>query len=551
MQKIINRQRLLEFFDLAQSKFDSSLEKAKHYEHEFETLRKFFMLRCNDHLENARDRIPDSNPLKQQIIGFIDFIEKTKFEWDAKIAGRKNGIEFRESFEDSLLVFVNGKVKSGKSSLGNYMAWGHTDPDDNLKRRVAPRLRPEYKSQENTAVSGGDSEHEAQKHKEFRVGATEATSSIQSFKLPGITWVDSPGMHSLKIENEKLARDYVEHADLILYTMKSDSPGRESDLTEIKHLLVKEKKLLILLTGSDDIEEDIDDVSDELVQTIVMKTPERCEKQRDYVRKALDEKCGAENTSNVEIVSLSVRYAQINAADPAAFRDSGMGLLCETLHHILQSDSVRIKQRKPITSMQNFMTSCHHDLQSYSKFLSSFKRSMDKIKRQSDKKITPHILYGNDKLRYFIEDFFDGITRCDDEYFVSKQLSFFQNKLNEEARKISFELLENFFEGLVLKKSTEAVMGGDFGEIIRKVADGSAGVNYRKIEVTVGDSSQDIFQKTILYGESFLEKQIIEVNKSLWGVIYKDVDSLLVKLNYEVSDFGKKLKQLQLKIESA
>ena len=89
--------------------------------------------------------------------------------------------------------------------------------------------QPTYFSGQKTEVKGGDAAKEAETKKEFRVGATEATSSIQGFSLDGLTWIDSPGLHSINQENGDLAKDYVEHADLILYTMKSDSPGRRAD----------------------------------------------------------------------------------------------------------------------------------------------------------------------------------------------------------------------------------------------------------------------------------------------------------------------------------
>ncbi|MDZ4189225.1 MAG: dynamin family protein, partial [Hydrogenophaga sp.] len=365
MKKHISREGLLESFEKLQRQFDNSQTTAQDQERDFEAMRQNFMQRLSEHLADARKSLPATNPLKPQVLGFVDLMVKTQAEWDTKVAGREKGLGFRQGFGDSLLVFVNGKVKSGKSSLGNYMAWGHTDPDDELKRQVAARLVPHYFSHEKTDVDGGDTENEAQQRCEFRVGATEATSSIQGFKLPGLTWVDSPGLHSVKKENENLARDYVEHADLILYTMKSDSPGRESDLAEVKLLLGKEKKVLLLLTGSDDVEEDWSDEADCLVSTVVMKDAQRRENQRAYVRKALEESCGAENAANIEVVSFSARYAQLNAGDSAAFSESGMGPLCETLHRIAQSDGVSIKQRTPIANMRTFLQSCHDGLQPY------------------------------------------------------------------------------------------------------------------------------------------------------------------------------------------
>ena len=68
--------------------------------------------------------------------------------------------------------------------------------------------------------------------------------------MPGLTWVDSPGLHSVNRANGDLAREYVEHADLILYTMSSQAPGRASDMGEIGELLADKKSLMVLLTGS-------------------------------------------------------------------------------------------------------------------------------------------------------------------------------------------------------------------------------------------------------------------------------------------------------------
>ena len=419
INKPASRETLLKFFESLQGQFDSSLATALDQEKKFEAMRRKFMRRFSAHLSDARNSLPDSNPLKHQVLGFVDLMEKTQAEWDKKVAGRKKGVEFRQGFEDSLLVFVNGKVKSGKSSLGNFMAWGHTDPDEELKRQVPAGLVPRYFSHKQTNVDGYDTENEAQRHREFRVGAIEATSSIQGFKLPGLTWVDSPGLHSVKTEDENLARDYIEHADLIVYTMRSDSPGRQSDLAEVKLLLGKEKKVLLLLTGSDDVDEDWSDEAECLVSTVVMKDAQRREMQRAYVRQALEESCGAENTANIEIVSFSARYAQLNAGDSAAFSESGMELLCETLHRIAQSDGVRIKQRTPLANMRTFLQSCHDDLRPYSDFVSCFKQPLEDLKQQrSDKKFNTHMssiyqdierLLGN--LRDEIADFENQLDR--------------------------------------------------------------------------------------------------------------------------------------------
>lgn len=598
MEKHISREVLLASFESLQTQFDNSLATAKSQELDFEAMRQNFMQQLSAHLKDARKSIPETNPLKQQLLGFVDVMEKTKAEWDTKVAGRDKGVKFRKGFEDSLLVFVNGKVKSGKSSLGNYLAWGHTDPDEKLKRRVSPRLVPNYFSHEKTDVADGDTENEAQLRCEFRVGATEATSSIQGFKLPGLTWVDSPGLHSVKVENEKLARDYVEHADLILYTMKSDSPGRESDLAEIKLLLGKEKKLLLLLTGSDDIEEDYDDEADCLVKIVVMKDTQRRDKQRAYVREALEKICGANNADNIEVISFSARYAQLNADDSAAFSVSGMGQLCETLYRIAQSDGVRIKQRTPLANMRTFLQSCNDGLRPYSDLVSGFKQPLEDLKVQSYKKLNSYIRSGQAELSTHIDDFFNHLSnQRDDESQVGMQLTDFQISLSEKYKNVASDKLGKIFEDIMvgfqsaveqaysssdlvkltefkLEKIEEQIpvvqsgtkkrnsligtllggaagflVGGPAGAVVGAGLGGgaggamgrSAGVNYRSIEITVGDNLQEIRQQAIRSSEKIFEDQMRKSADSLWSSMDEDVERLLGKLRHEIADFESQL----------
>lgn len=597
----VSREVLLESFKSLKAKFDSSLALAQGQERAFEEFRQKFMEHLSVHLTDARKSLLDSNPLKQQVLGFIEQMEQTQTQWDTKVAGREKGVKFRKGFEDSLLVFVFGKVKSGKSSLGNYMAWGHTDPYDDLKRQVTADLVPNYFSHEKTDVDGGDTENEAKKRREFRVGATEATSSIQGFQLPGLTWVDSPGLHSVNVANEALALDYVEHADLILYTMKSDSPGRGSDLKEIKDLLAKEKKVLLLLTGSDDIEEDYDDKADCLMQTVVMKDTQRREEQRAYVLKALEEECGADYARNIEIVSFSARYAQLNANNSTAFLDSGMGVLCETLHRISQSEGVRIKQRTPLANMRTFMQSCHNDLQPYSDLISGFKKPLEDLKQQSDKKLNIHIRSGQAALSAYIEDFFDRIaSQRDDESQIATQLNAFQSSFNEKYKEVASDKLSQIFEDImvgfqsavkstysnsnlvklpefkldkveeqipVVRSGTKkrnsllgtglgaaigfalggpggALLGASLGGGLGGATGRSADINFHRLHVTVGDNLQEIRQQAIRSSEKMFEEQMRKSANELWSSMDQDVKQLLGKLSKEIADFDSNLDQM-------
>lgn len=381
----IFRKDLLETFQALEKQFSQALANAQQQEKQFDQHCKKFQRSVEQHLAQSMTKITETNPLYTAMANFKTILDATNQKWADDVESRDKGIRFREGFNDSLLVFVYGKVKSGKSSLGNYMAWGHTDPTSDLKKGIDSSLQPVYFSGEKSSISvdkGGDAEKEAESNREFRVGATEATSSIQGFSLPGLTWVDSPGLHSVKEENGKLAQEYVQHSDLILYTMKSDSPGRESDVKEIMDLYRADKKILLLITGSDTTEEDYDDEQDEIISTIIMKDKSTREKQQQYVREALEaipELNG--KTDNIDIVSFSARYAQLHHEQADEFLDSGMGQLFTHLQQIALADGVKLKQKAPLQGFANFIKQFEQDLDEYENALNEFHQPMQKLKR--------------------------------------------------------------------------------------------------------------------------------------------------------------------------
>jgi len=599
-EKSISREELLESFGTLATLFTSSLAEAQALEQSFEASRARLVQTISGHLRSAQKSLAASNPLQDALITFVDAMAETSKQWDAAVAGREKGVKFREGFEDSLLVFVGGKVKSGKSSLGNYMAWGHTDPADQVKRQTPPERFPKYQSHEQTQVVGGDSHNEAVKRGEFRVGATEATSSIQSFGLPGLTWVDSPGLHSLKEENGKLALEYLDHADLILYTMKSDAPGRASDLEEIEKLIRKDKRMLLLITGSDDVEEDVSD-SGGLIQKIVMKDVTRRAMQRDYVRGELKE---IQDITKLEIVSISSRYAQEHANDPAAFLDSGIGPFCATLQEICQSEGVKIKQRVPMRNLKNFLDECENDLKPFPDLMNGFKRQLSEIKDRLEKQVPVHVRSGQKEMARIVDKFFDGLegdrndaTRVDGRLkkFNSELGKEFEIIANNHLQAIADELVKDFQSGVKstyrnsllaripdfkIETITEKVVAGTSsgtkkrnsligtvaGGVIGFVASGfnpaiaalgaslggmggsaigdGAGVRYRDVQVTVGDNLQDIRRKLLDSHNEALDMLLQKRSEELRKEFSASIKALLKNLSDELDRFESDLQKM-------
>lgn len=170
---------------------------------------------------------------------------------------------------DSFLVYVYGKVNAGKSSLGNYIATGHHKPS---REQVTQYHRECLTYGWQAASAEHNQVQEGRLEAGFGVDRQECTRDIQYFTLPGLTWVDSPGLHSKTPENGELARRYAESADLVVYVMSAANPGRDTDLQEIRTLLALKKPMVFVITRADAFEED--EIDGEIVQQRIMMSSE-------------------------------------------------------------------------------------------------------------------------------------------------------------------------------------------------------------------------------------------------------------------------------------
>ena len=442
---VVLRYGLLETFQQLGQDFEGALSDAKQQEQQFKNECQEFQNTIQIILTQAAKNLSSKNPLSTQVAAFMDLLSDTSDRWGERIRKQDTGVRFREDFDDSLLIFVYGKVKSGKSSLGNYVAWGHTDPTAEIKLATPSNLQPKYFSGEKTNAKNGDQAQEAELKKEFRVGATEATSSIQGFKLPGLTWIDSPGLHSINAQNGQLAKDYVDHADLILYTMKSDSPGRESDLAEIRELYRAEKRILLLLTGSDDTNPTgFDAQLRKPIVEIVMKESDRRKSQRDYIRTALNQIPELHGkTNNIEIVSFSARYAQLHDKDKEAFQDSGLGELFQVIHETAETEGVRLKKQTPLKNFKNFIDKFRKDLAIYERAIEDFQLPIRQLRKSVPQQVQTCLYDMQSQMSNQINQEFGHLEQFRNEAQVMQHsLKEINNRLNQFQKKLLIDAQE-------------------------------------------------------------------------------------------------------------
>lgn len=365
------RNELLDGMSTLQGKFDTAMSDALNYDQRFDTLSKDFQTKASSLLkqlttenkDHGAGTKADDNPLLQMLDQTQGIFDSLISGWQDALARQSKSVEFRKEMQDSLLVYMYGKLKAGKSSLSNYIAWGHTNPDEAYQQqyeREYAQLVPEYISFENTNISSGDAFNEAVHTHKFRIAATEATSTIQAFKLPGLTWVDSPGIHSTHSVNEALAKKYVANSDLILYLTRSDSPSRDSDLQELLSLARARKEMLVLISCSDEINYDVDDDGN-VINKLSMKSKATREKQKQYAIDSINsvlQKNGIAPLPADRFYCISALYAQDHADDEAALEDSGLSRLFTELSDIAQKEGVRLKQNAPLQNYLSFLLGC-------------------------------------------------------------------------------------------------------------------------------------------------------------------------------------------------
>lgn len=357
---VMTRDQFLQCFAVLAHKFDKRKEEVGAVE------RAFFdaLDRCRRAAQEhplSGSKLDKDNALRDLIDEQAQRIREVFEQWDRTVRNRSTHAEFKKRKQDSLLVFVYGKVKAGKSSLGNYIAWGRHDPAVDAQRHGA--AEPQYFVETSRGLTEHISEDVIRERRKFKVGSTETTSAIQGFTLPGLTWVDSPGLHSKHEENGELAQQYVDAADLVLYLTNSTAPCKRSDVTELKELGRREHNLAVLITGSDMFEED-EDEDGNLVKVRTMKSVDDRASQVEYARKTLREQGAAQDTDAARIMASTLRRAKVFSVsvayaeehpDARGMAESGIGHMLHEVARLAESDGVRAKLNQPLKNLRSFL----------------------------------------------------------------------------------------------------------------------------------------------------------------------------------------------------
>lgn len=295
--------------------------------------------------------------------------------WQSDFDQKQKHERFRDKLKNKFIVIIYGKVKAGKSTLGNFVA-------NNNPSGVKPE---KIEKIEKSGVK-----HDIAKFEEidegFAVAATECTTEIQLFEMYGLAWVDTPGLSSMNEENGKLAKSYIEAADFIVFPTSSDSPLQLDEIAQIKDLVkTLNKKVFMVITKSDIGTKD--QVGDKLVTIFKNKDEATRKTQEEDVLKRLQENNINSNNLSDKILSISVKAAKegIKNNDEELFKNSNIEKFYEFMQKNALAKANELKNQAPLDGINSLKQGIISDLQttmsSFEELNNKQKGSMESIEK--------------------------------------------------------------------------------------------------------------------------------------------------------------------------
>lgn len=585
---IVNRDEFLEVMRELKKQFGAAKTNVEIREREFdEHLRQLIDFLKNEPLALPRGGESLGVPLSQELQKLRDYLTKVVVDWGNQVAKYERNTEFRRDHEDSLLVYIYGVVKSGKSSLGNFIAHGCSAPDDEFISKLSrdsdvPKFFVRAVASEKEAEIR-EADQQIARSCRFHSDVMEATGYIQGFKLPGLTWIDSPGLGSMTEANGKLARAYVDSADLVLITMHSDHPGGKDKMDEIRELMKDKNSVMVLLTVADELERDCDD-GGTIKEKLIMKSADERKQMVDYVASEINKMIG-ENREAPKIIPISVKYAEKHP-DSVGFDESGLSELFARLQEIAKGDGVENKRNIPNNNFRNFIRDFVGETKEFSVgqmigVLNGFERTLDESQKALDNQIRQAAVQANDDVKVMIEEEVEnhrsprdskGLQDAVEQRFRGIATTRLLNTAKEIERQINtgLQALDRHGPGIILefKPITEVVnltinektlwgplvgaaVGGASGALIGGLPGASVGASmgmaagsvvYGKRKrtirrhVEIGDNTSEIISEFVKHYQSML-RDITDIIRQNFGEIWQHLETCIKDIVSRIEEF--------------
>ena len=286
----------------------------------------------------------------------INLIKLVSNDWLKNFDEMIEREKFRSDLSNYFIVIIFGKVKAGKSSLGNFIA----------KNKLESQ-KVEFFKYDEAGKKQAIKKLEEIEEDSFATNNLECTVEIQGFKLDGMAWIDTPGLGSMVKENGDLAKEYIQSADYIIYPTSSDSPLQLDEREQLKELFEQNKKVSICITKSDYKDEDECECGSEdgcencnggMVKVLKNKCLSKREGQEKFVKEEIYKLIPKDKEYILgDIFSISTHTAKkgLDSSDNELFEDSNIPKFYELLTDVIKDKASKLKADTPYEGLKSFI----------------------------------------------------------------------------------------------------------------------------------------------------------------------------------------------------
>lgn len=309
-----------------------------------------------DHIDNfniafqakaINENITKQNPeIAKMLSDTLAYIKNSIDLWLKNLEEGLKSEKFRSDLCNYFIIIIFGKVKAGKSSLGNFIA-----------EHRPPNQKVQFFKYDEAGKEQSTAKLEEMADNKFTTDNLECTISIQGFKLDGMAWIDTPGLGSMTPENGALAKKYIQAADYIIYPTSSDSPMQQDETKQLKELFEQNKKVTVCITKSDKIEED---QIDQTTRVKVFQNKSSADRagQEKYVNDEISKIIQNDKESILgDVYSISAHAASkgLKESDEALLENSNMPKFYELITKVVKEKSAKLKQNAPYDGLKSFI----------------------------------------------------------------------------------------------------------------------------------------------------------------------------------------------------
>ena len=347
--KLENFYKSLESISLVNSDIDSKREELR------AIVDSFFRYTTNISIDKSI--LEKNKELSLLLTSTVEKIKQATKSWVDNFNTMLEKEKFRSELENYFIVIIFGKVKAGKSSLGNFIAKNRLDSQEiNFFKYDEAGQKKSIKKLEEIDEDDG-----------FATANLECTTEIQGFKLSSMAWIDTPGLGSMVEENGALAKEYIQSADYIIYPTSSSSPLQQDEKAQLKELFDQNKKVTICITKSDDTELDECECGSEngcsncnkgIVKILKNKSQSNRKEQEQWVKNELKDILNDEKNSLLgDVLSLSVHTAEegIRKNDTDLFANSNIEKFYSLMNDVVSTKAKSLKENTPYDSLKSFI----------------------------------------------------------------------------------------------------------------------------------------------------------------------------------------------------